>query len=105
MEKDDDAVWVPFKIVNHPKLSEKAKILWVEINHNHSDEIGGCSKPDYALMKFIDVKLSQFQEVLKELRDAGLVVGINRGRVGRVLKAIDPDEAVPANKKNLVQTT
>lgn len=103
MEKDDDAVWVPFKIVNNPKLSEKAKVLWIEINHNHSDEIGGCSKPDYALMKFIDVNLSKFEKVINELREEGLVT-IRQGKEGRVLKAIDPHEAVPAQKEYLVQT-
>lgn len=53
-------------------------------------------------MGLINVKLIQFQEVLKELKDVGLVIEISHdGRVGRVLKAIDPHEAVPFNKENL----
>ncbi|MGL5263190.1 MAG: hypothetical protein ACRDAI_01210 [Candidatus Rhabdochlamydia sp.] len=101
MKRKFDGIWIPKEIWLHKGLSGEAKFLWGEIQSHYCDEREGCSQSDSYLMKFIDVNLSKFEKVINELREEGLVV-IRQDKEGRVLKAIDPNEAVPANKENLV---
>jgi len=90
MNRDFKGIWIPKEIWLHENLSLQAKCLWAEIWSLHDPEKGGCFASDEYLMNFLGLGLSRFKEVLKELRDIGLVKNVSfDGRV-RTMKAMQP---------------
>lgn len=93
VNRDFKGIWIPKEIWLDPNLSMQAKALWAEIDSLYCEKRGGCYASDDYLMKFLQVKISRFHEVMKELKDACLIEKVSfDGRV-RVVKAIDPKEA------------
>lgn len=90
-------IWVPREIWIHPTLSLQAKCLWAEIQSLNSEEHGGCYASDAYLSGFLGIGLARIQEVLKELRDEGLIENISFNGRRRIMKAVIPKEL--KNKK------
>lgn len=93
MNRDFKGIWIPKEIWLHPTLSVQAKCLWAEIDSLFDEEKGGCHASDDYLSEFLGVKLSRFKEVLKELRDSGLVENVSFNGRKRVMKALSPHVA------------
>jgi len=91
MKRDFKGIWIPAKIWLSDGISIQAKVLWAEIWSLYDQEKGGCYASDEYLMNFLRLGQSRFHEVLKELRDLGLVKNVSFNGRERVIKAISPD--------------
>lgn len=91
MNRDFKGIWIPREIWLHQGISLHAKALWSEIYSLHNREVGGCYASDKYLMDFLGVKLSRLHEVIKELRDEGLIEKVSFNGRSRVIKALVPD--------------
>jgi len=91
LSRDFKGIWIPREIWLHPTLSLQAKVLWAEIDWLNNREKGGCFATDEYLMKFLGVKSSRLHEVMKELRDLGLLEKISFDGRERVMKAKHPE--------------
>lgn len=82
---------IPAEIWLHENLSMQAKCLWAEIFSLSKTERGGCYASDDYLCSFMQLKRSRLHEILKELRDAGLLVNINFDGRRTVRRALVPE--------------
>lgn len=106
MNRDFKGIWIPKEIWLNQKISIQAKALWAEIHSLYSEEKGGCYASDKYLMEFLGVKSSRLHEVIKELKDAGLLLNISFDGRQRVMLALDPkkekfDRVSPSGKPKL----
>jgi len=85
-------IWIPRDIWLNRNLSSNAKSLWAEINSLFSEEEGGCYASNEYLCNFLGVKQSRLTEIMKELRDEGLLIDVSFNGRKRIIKAIDPKE-------------
>ncbi len=98
MNRDFKGIWIPKEIWLHEKISMQAKALWSEINSLYNEERGGCFASDDYLMDFLGLKSSRLHEVMKELKNVGLLVTVSFDGRQRILKAIQPNEVMKTEK-------
>lgn len=81
---------IPAEIWLREDISLHAKCLWSELRSLHDKERGGCYASEDYLCKFMQLKRSRFHEVLKELKDAGLMEVVSFDGRSVVRRAIVP---------------
>lgn len=91
VSRDFKGIWIPREIWLHPFLSMQAKCLWAEIQSLHDREKGGCFASNEYLCGFIGLKLSRFKEVMKELRESGLIEDVSFDGRRRIIRAVMPN--------------
>lgn len=91
MNRDFKGIWIPREIWLNKKLSIQAKALWSEIWSLHNRDSGGCFASNEYLCEFMNVKLSRLKEIMKELRDAELIVEVSFDGRHRVIRANLPE--------------
>lgn len=91
VNRDFKGIWIPREIWLHPMLSTQAKVLWSEIWSLHDRESGGCFATNEYLCDFMKVKLSRLKEIMKELRDFGLLVDVFFNGRSRIIRAEMPE--------------
>ncbi len=86
------------EIWRHPGLCPSAKCLWSEINTLGDNEYGGCYASIDYLANFMQVGRPRIFQLLKKLKDCGLLqtFKVNDGRIIR--KTIWPSEAKKTEK-------
>lgn len=90
MHRDFKGIWIPREIWLHETLSLQAKALWAEIDWLYDREKGGCYASDQYLMDFIGIKLSRLHELMKELKDCGLLEKVSFDGRERIIRALHP---------------
>lgn len=93
LSRDFKGIWIPKEIWLHRSLSMSGKMLWSEIHSLYSKDKGGCFATNEYLMDFMGLKRSRFLEVIKELKNFGLLIQVSFDGRNRVLKAIQPIDA------------
>jgi len=93
MHRDFKGIWIPKEIWLNPKLSITAKSLWAEIHSLFSKERGGCYASNEYLADFLDVKTRRLGQLMKQLKDSGLLEQVSFNGRQRILKAIVPPES------------
>ncbi len=66
-------IWIPREIYLRKDINALEKMLWAEIYSLHSDEHGGCYASEKYLTEFIGIKRTQLYEMLKHLKELGLL--------------------------------
>lgn len=112
-------ITIPAEIWLRRDISMQAKALWAEIRSLHDKEKGGCYASDEYLMEFMQLKRSRLHEVLKELKDTGLITTVSfDGRqtircaivpeveyqTGQQVSGI-PDSSLPENRTPPIRKT
>jgi hypothetical protein len=101
ISRDFKGIWIPKEIWLHESISIQAKALWAEIWSLHDQEKGGCYASIDYLANFMNLKLTRIYEILKELKDHGLVEDVSFNGRQKIIKAIVP----PVNYNNQNQVT
>lgn len=84
-------ITIPAEIWLRRDISIYAKALWAEIWSLHDREKGGCYASNEYLCEFLNLKISRLKEILKELRDAGLIKDVSFDGRTRVISAVVPE--------------
>lgn len=85
-------IWIPREIYLREDISALEKMLWAEIHSLDDDRYGGCYASEKYLCNFLGVERRRFYVMIKELKEAGLLIDVSfNGRV-KVRKAILPKE-------------
>jgi biotin operon repressor len=83
-------IWIPKEIYLRRDINALEKMLWSEIYSLDNEDVGGCYASEKYLCEFLGIKRTQLYEMLKHLRDLGLIIDVAfNGRV-KVRKAIIP---------------
>lgn len=90
MSRAFQGIWIPKEIWLNQSISMQAKCLWAEIHSLYSEEQDGCFASNDYLCEFMGLKLRRLQELLRELKDAGLLVQSSFNGRQRILKALVP---------------
>lgn len=90
MNRDFKGIWIPREIWLNKTLSIHAKLLWAEISSLHDRESGGCYASNEYLCEFMGLKISRLKEIMKELRDLGLLTEVSFNGRHRVIRAENP---------------
>jgi hypothetical protein len=85
---------IPAEIWLRRDISIQARALWAELYSLHDDEKGGCFASDEYLMEFIGLRRSRLHEILKELKDANLMVIVSFNGRTTVRKATLENQSV-----------
>jgi 6-pyruvoyl-tetrahydropterin synthase len=84
-------ITIPAEIWLRQDISLQAKCLWAEMRSLHDKEKGGCYASDEYLSQFLGLKRSRLQEVIKELKDASLLVVVSFNGRQTIRRAIVPE--------------
>lgn len=83
---------IPAEIWLRKDISLQAKCLWAEIASLYCPEAGGCYASEEYLCEFMDLKRSRLHEVMKQLKDKGLLIVVKNDGRKCIRKAImDPE--------------
>jgi hypothetical protein len=112
MNRKFRGIWIPAEIWLNENLSLQAKCLWAEIDSLcDPSKNEPCYASDEYLMDFSSLKLSRLHEVLKELKDAGLLKKVGYDGRNRSLMTCTPEVVntaevrVPENRKSHFRKT
>lgn len=85
-------IWIPREIYLREDINALEKMLWAEIYSLDDEHYGGCYASEKYLCNFLGIERRRFYIMIKELKDAGLLVDVSfNGRV-KIRKAILPKE-------------
>ncbi len=99
VSRDFKGIWIPREIWLHQSLSIQAKALWAEIWSLHDREVGGCYASNEYLCEFMNLKQSRLTEILRELKDNGLLEDVSFDGRRKIIKAIVPDTEYQEKRK------
>lgn len=83
---------IPATIWLRRDISMQAKTLWAEIRSLYNINRGGCYASEEYLCEFMQLKRRRFYDVLKELKNAGLLEVVSFDGRHTVRKALLPNE-------------
>ena len=90
--RDFKGIWIPKEIWLNQTISMQAKCLWAAIHSLYSDEYEGCYASNEYLCEFMGLQLRRLQELLRELKEAGLLEQKSFDGRRRVLNALKRKE-------------
>jgi helix-turn-helix protein len=96
-------ITIPAEIWLRRDISMQAKALWAELRSLHSNEHGGCFASEEYLCEFLQLKRRRFYQILKELKNAGLMELVHFNGRQTIRRAIVPlveyGKETPKSKK------
>lgn len=90
--RDFKGIWIPKEIYLRRDINALEKFLWAEIDSLYEESKGGCYAKEEHLCEMLGVKRRQLYEMLKHLKDLGLIEDVSFNGREKVRKAINPKQ-------------